>query len=215
MATDEAIFRGSPASFESAVRAYDRQLGDQYRIPAGAVMIYKTSLTPGVPTRQDVAEVTVAISDLTLAEAASRGGSWEGPSGLVLYWNWRATITAHSMPDGRSQLVVLSEESIWPIAKAHWDILRAELLRLGYIEPEPAKRKKRKADEIADRQAKVREYFIGGYTIEEIAKRQLCGMSTVNRDLKELEAAGKIKRDKSASATKTGTKDGTAMTQDR
>lgn len=140
MATAEAIFKGSPAGFESAVRTYDRQLADQYGTPPGAVLIYNTSLIPGVPTRQDVAEVTVAISDLRLAEAASRGGSWDGASGVVLYWNWQATITAHALPGNRSRLFLRCEDAILPVVSEHWLDLLAELSRLGMIEsgePEP------------------------------------------------------------------------------
>ena len=136
MATAEAIFRGAPGEFESAVRAHDRQLGERHGIPAGAMLIYKTAWPPAAPS---AAEAAVVISDLPLAEAASRGGSWDS-HWPIIPWQWKSTITAHSLPGGRSLLRLSCQEAIWPIVEEHWQALLAELIRLGYIasaEPEP------------------------------------------------------------------------------
>ena len=142
MATDEAIFRGAPAEFESAVRVYDRQLGARLGVPLGTMLIFKTYFTPGVPQRLDIAEVCVAVSNLPLAEAALEPMGAATYTGPVLAWQWRATITAHALPDRRSHLFLQCEEAIWPGVEPHWQALIAELRRLGYIEageaePEP------------------------------------------------------------------------------
>ena len=140
MATDEAIFRGAPAEFESAVRVYDRQLGARLGVPLGTMLIFKTYFTPGVPQRLDIAEVCVAVSDLPLAEAALSPMGAVTYTGPVYPWHYKATITAHALPDRRSHLFLQCEEAIWPGVEPHWQALLAELSRLGYIEsaePEP------------------------------------------------------------------------------
>ena len=134
MATDEAIFRGAPAEFESAVRVYDRQLGARLGVPLGTMLIFKTYFTPGVPQRLDIAEVCVAVSDLPLAEAVFSPMGAATYTGPIFAWQWKATITAHALPDRRSHLFLQCEEAIWPGVEPHWQALIAELRRLGYIE---------------------------------------------------------------------------------
>ena len=209
MAAPEAIFRGSPAEFESAVRAYDRQIAERHG-HRRRMLIYRTAVPPAPP---GAPEVAVVVSDQPLGA----GNGWDMmPCGPILAWQWRSTITAHALPAGRSRLIFQCEEAM-PEAEQHWQALLAALARLGFLEsePAPATRKKRQPEEIAERQEKVLADFVAGHTIEKIAERQVVSVSTVNRDFAELEKAGKIIRDKSASAIKNGTKDGTAMTQDR
>ena len=140
MATDERIIKGSPAAFEGEVRAFDRRLCDQHGLPMGAMLIYKTHYLPNVPTKWDVTEVTVAVSDLPLAESVHRPIGGFGYDSPVMAWGWPAIITAHSMPGERSGLLLQCEEAILPVVEVHWQALLAELSRLGYIEsaePEP------------------------------------------------------------------------------
>ena len=134
MANLEAIIKGSPAAFEGAVRAFDRRLCDQHDLPAGAMLIYKTHYLPNVPTKWDVTEVTVAVSDLPLAESVHRPIGGHGYTGPVMAWEWPATITAHSMPGERSHLLLQCENMIWATVVHHWRALVAELIRLGYFE---------------------------------------------------------------------------------
>jgi len=146
---------------------------------------------------------------------------WRGHPDEVAVWppesEHTAQIAAYALPGERTLLECETlSPAAWPDIEPHWQELLAELARLGCIESEaaPAKRKKSQAEEKAARQEKVLADYVAGHTIEKIAERQAMGKRTVNRDLAELEEAGKIIRDKSASATKSGTKHGTAMAQD-
>ena len=169
MATLEAIIKGSPAAFEGEVRAFDRRLCDQHGLPMGAMLIYKTHYLPNVPTRWDVTEVIVAVSDLPLAESVHRPIGGFGYDSPVMAWGWPAIITAHSMPGERSGLLLQCEEAILPVVEVHWQALRAELRRLGYIEAGEAEPVVAKPEPVAPKPKRG-----GGSVPEKLEERARC-----------------------------------------
>ena len=138
----EAIFLGTPASFESTVLLYDSRLLRR-RVPGLKVSRYcfdvrYSAIEPILPSWPPPKPAQPR-------QAVANPGQWckigiEPPSWPLFAKPPEAGIIAQLLPGERSLLVLWCESGAWDAVEPHWLDLIAELQRFGLIEEPKPKR---------------------------------------------------------------------------
>jgi hypothetical protein len=115
----ELIFNGTPARFGLLVRGLKQQIREknstlEWMIDRDPFTIYPVALPP------DVQSVDVTFGDPNSEDTAICGH-----------------VTAQSLPDGKTFLIVSAEKESWPGLTQWWELIRAEAERLGFLDAQP------------------------------------------------------------------------------
>lgn len=208
----EAIFLGTPASFESTVLLYDSRLLRR-RVPGLKVSRYcfdvrYSAIEPIWPSWPPPKPAQPR-------QPVANPGQWckigiEPPSWPLFEKSPDAGIIAQLMPGERSLVVLWCEERAWQVVEPHWLDLIAELQRLGLIEagqdqppadlrsvPKPPPERE-DPEYLTKRRQYVKEHWLKGESQKDIlrglrkAVHSVQSRSTVGRDLDWLEERGEI-----------------------